>query len=67
LRGGYLEMFNMDKDVKEIFISSIAVRLCPTVLGQTVVDCIVDPPKPSDDSFELYEREKHAILQGLAE
>ncbi|CAG7821407.1 unnamed protein product, partial [Allacma fusca] len=67
LRGGYLEMFNVDKDVKEILISSIAAKLCPTVLGQTAVDCIVDPPKPSDDSFELYEREKHATLQVLAE
>ncbi|CAG7673091.1 unnamed protein product, partial [Allacma fusca] len=27
-------MFNVDNDVKEILISSIAAKLCPTVLGQ---------------------------------
>jgi len=34
---------------------------------QAAVDCAVDPPKPGDPSFELYNQEKHEILSKLGE
>lgn len=31
------------------------------------MDCVVNPPKPSEQSYELYMKEKAGILKSLAE
>ncbi|ODM93333.1 Alanine aminotransferase 2 [Orchesella cincta] len=67
LRAGYFEVVNMDPDVKSVLTASVAANLCPTVLGQAVVDCLVDPPKETDPSYELFMKEKSTILNNLAE
>jgi len=36
LRGGYLEMVNIDEDVKNVVIAATAATLCPTVVGQVL-------------------------------
>jgi len=66
LRGGYSEVVNMDNSVKAMLLKSISAKLCPTVLGQAAMDCVVDPPKPSDASYELFIKEKTAVLKSLA-
>ncbi|KAL1128921.1 hypothetical protein AAG570_013455 [Ranatra chinensis] len=67
LRGGYSEVINMDPDVKAMLFKSISAMLCPTVLGQTVMDCIANPPQPGEPSYEKYKEEKSAVLKSLAE
>uniref|UniRef100_A0A1B6CHN5 alanine transaminase n=2 Tax=Clastoptera arizonana TaxID=38151 RepID=A0A1B6CHN5_9HEMI len=66
LRGGYVEIINLDPDVKAMLLKSISAMLCPTVLGQTVMDCVVNPPKPGEPSYEQYKAEKDGVLQSLA-
>jgi alanine transaminase len=66
LRGGYQEIVNVDPDVRAMLLKSISAKLCPTVLGQATMDCVVDPPKEGDPSYPLFIQEKTAILSSLA-
>lgn len=66
LRGGCVEVVNMDADVKQMLMKSISAMLCPNVLGQTVMDCVYNPPKPGEHSYELFKTEKDEILKSFA-
>lgn len=65
LRGGYSEIINMDKNVKAMLLKSISAKLCPTVLGQATMDCVVDPPQPGGESYETWAKEKKEVLDSL--
>ncbi|GJQ84175.1 hypothetical protein Trydic_g2851 [Trypoxylus dichotomus] len=65
LRGGYVEVINLCPDVKVMYLKALSAMLCPTVLGQTVIDCIVDTPKKGDPSYDLFIKEKSAVLDSL--
>ncbi|XP_076180880.1 alanine aminotransferase 1 [Ptiloglossa arizonensis] len=67
IRGGYAEIINMDPKVMAILLKSISAMLCPTVLGQIVMDVVVNPPKPHEPSYELFKKEKENTLRSLAE
>lgn len=67
IRGGYAEIINMDPKVMAILLKSISAMLCPTVLGQVVMDVVVNPPKPNEPSYELFIKEKEQTLRSLAE
>lgn len=54
MRGGYVELVNMDPDVYVNFKKMISAKLCSTVLGQAVVDTVVNPPKPGEPSYDLW-------------
>lgn len=41
LRGGYVELLNVCPEVRAVLHKAISAMLCPTVLGQTVMDCVV--------------------------
>ncbi|XP_071409826.1 alanine aminotransferase 2-like [Pithys albifrons albifrons] len=66
LRGGYMEVVNMNPAVKDQLAKLVSVRLCPPVLGQAVLDVVVDPPQPGDPSYERFQAEKTAVLSALA-
>ncbi|KHJ81752.1 hypothetical protein OESDEN_18560, partial [Oesophagostomum dentatum] len=65
MRGGYVEFFNLDPEVFVLFKKMISAKLCSTVLGQVVMDCVVNPPKPGDPSYDLWLKEKTAVLDSL--
>ena len=67
IRGGYSELINMDPKVMAVLLKSISAMLCPTVLGQVVMDVVVNPPKPNEPSYELFMKEKEHTLCSLAE
>lgn len=67
IRGGYAEIINMDPKVMAILLKSISAMLCPTVLGQVVMDVVVNPPKPNEPSYPLFIKEKEETLRSLAE
>lgn len=66
LRGGYAEIINLDPEVKAMLLKSISAKLCPTVLGQAVIDVVVNPPQPWEPSYEKFMAEKKAVLDSLA-
>ncbi|KAF6203321.1 hypothetical protein GE061_003739 [Apolygus lucorum] len=65
LRGAYSEVVNLDPDVKAMLMKSISAMLCPTVLGQAALSCVVNPPRPGEPSYELYMEERCGVLDSL--
>ncbi|KAJ1351602.1 hypothetical protein KIN20_007685 [Parelaphostrongylus tenuis] len=65
MRGGYVEFFNLDPQVFVMFKKMISAKLCSTILGQVVMDTVVNPPKPGDPSYNQWLEEKTAVLDSL--
>uniref|UniRef100_F7FD07 Alanine aminotransferase 1 n=1 Tax=Ornithorhynchus anatinus TaxID=9258 RepID=F7FD07_ORNAN len=54
-RGGYMEVVNLDPDVKQQLSKLVSVRLCPPVPGQALLDVVVSPPQPGDPSYRQFQ------------
>lgn len=67
IRGGYMEVINLCPEVKAMLTKSITASLCSTTAGQVAVSALVNPPKRGEPSFELYNKEKNAVLGALVE
>lgn len=67
IRGGYVEVVNMCPEVKTMLLKSISATVCPSTIGQACMDVMVNPPRPGEPSYELFIREKHAVLASLKE
>ncbi|EEB17528.1 Alanine aminotransferase, putative [Pediculus humanus corporis] len=65
LRGAYFEIINICPQVKAQLLKAISAMLCPTALGQTVVECIVNPPREGEPSYPLYKEEREQVLSEL--
>ncbi|XP_054624879.1 alanine aminotransferase 2-like isoform X3 [Dunckerocampus dactyliophorus] len=66
-RGGYMEIINMDDEVKAQLTKLVSVRLCPPVPGQALMDLVVNPPQPGEPSYDQFLKERTATLNALAE
>ncbi|XP_024921839.1 alanine aminotransferase 2-like isoform X2 [Cynoglossus semilaevis] len=66
-RGGYMEIINMDDEVKVQLTKLVSVRLCPPVPGQALMDLVVNPPQPGEPSYDSFLKERTATLNALAE
>ncbi|KAM9789163.1 alanine aminotransferase 2-like [Neosynchiropus ocellatus] len=66
-RGGYMEVINMDDEVKAQLSKLVSVRLCPPVPGQALMDLVVNPPQPGEPSYHQFIKERTATLSALAE
>ncbi|KAJ8272606.1 hypothetical protein GJAV_G00091220 [Gymnothorax javanicus] len=67
LRGGYMEVINMDPAVKAQLTKLVSVRLCPPVPGQALMDLVVNPPQTVEPSYASFLKERNATLSALAE
>ncbi|KAJ3595178.1 hypothetical protein NHX12_004482 [Muraenolepis orangiensis] len=56
LRGGYMELVNMDPSVMKSFYV-VLCQLNVSILGQMALNGMLNPPKPGDPSHALYEEE----------
>uniref|UniRef100_A0A8C4HDD4 Alanine aminotransferase 1 n=1 Tax=Dicentrarchus labrax TaxID=13489 RepID=A0A8C4HDD4_DICLA len=66
-RGGYMEIINMDPEVKAQLTKLVSVRLCPPVPGQALLDLVVNPPQPDEPSYTTFMKERTVVLADLAE
>ncbi|XP_068724869.1 alanine aminotransferase 1-like [Montipora capricornis] len=66
-RGGYMEVVGMDSEVRFQLKKMISASLCSSTTGQAMMDCLVSPPQPGDESYETYLSEKTKVLQSLKE
>ncbi|KAF2456914.1 alanine aminotransferase 2 [Lineolata rhizophorae] len=64
-RGGYFELVGFDPDVVAQIYKFVSISLCPPVVGQCLVECMVNPPKEGDESYALYRKEYDGIYEGL--
>jgi len=65
-RGGYFECTNISEEVIAFIYKMVSVGLCPPVSGQVGVDCLVRPPKPGQESYELWKKETDGLHAALA-
>ncbi|XP_005105612.1 alanine aminotransferase 2 [Aplysia californica] len=66
-RGGYVELINIDPQVKAMFTKAISAKLCSAVTGQAAMDVVVNPPREGEPSYELFKTQKDTVLSQLAE
>jgi len=64
-RGGYVQLDNFLPEVQAQLYKMTSIALCSNTVGQVVMDCMVNPPKPGDASYELYQKERNDIIQSL--
>lgn len=67
IRGGYVELINIDPEVRLMFQKSLSAQLCPTTVGQAAIDVVVNPPRKGEPSYEQFEKEKWTVLCALKE
>jgi alanine transaminase len=68
LRGGYLEMTNIDPAVKAQIQKLQTIFLCSNTIGQISTDLMINPPNPETESQECvqqYLSEKENLLTSL--
>lgn len=66
-RAGYFELVGFDPEVQAQIYKFISIMLCPPVIGQCLLEMVVNPPKEGDPSFELYDKEYNSVKNGLKE
>jgi len=64
-RGGYFELCGFDPEVVEQIYKFVSISLCAPVVGQCLVELMVNPPKEGEPSYELYKQEWDGIFTGL--
>ncbi|PYH89153.1 alanine aminotransferase [Aspergillus ellipticus CBS 707.79] len=64
-RGGYFELAGFDPEVAAQIYKYVSIMLCPPVIGQCLVELMVNPPKEGSPSHELYQKEYNGIRDGL--
>lgn len=56
LRGGYVELVNVDPAVMKYTYKLFSKDSCAPVLGQIALDLMTNPPQPGDPSYPLYDQ-----------
>lgn len=54
LRGGYVELVNIDPAVMKYIHKLFSKDSCAPVLGQIALDLMANPPQTGDPSYPLY-------------
>ncbi len=48
-----MELVGFDEAVKEQLYKLASIGLCPNSVGQVIVDVMVNPPRPGEESYPL--------------
>lgn len=65
LRGGYVELTNIHPGTMDELYKMVSINLSPNTTGQVSMSLTINPPKPGDESYPLYEKERAAELKSL--
>jgi alanine transaminase len=65
-RGGYAEVVNFPRDVRDQVLKLASINLCPNVSGQICCALMMTPPQRGQPSHAQYARERDAVLGSLA-
>jgi len=57
-----LQVMHIDDEVMLMFNKLNSAKLCSNTHGQAAMECVVNPPKPSEPSYELFTQEKVCSL-----
>merc|ERR1719171_1459299 len=65
LRGGVLELTNIDPEVNDQIYKLFSMTLCANTLGQAMMASVLNPPTAGEPSYALFEQEKGKVLKDL--
>ena len=68
IRGGYVELLNIDPYVIEQYRKVRSINLCSNTLGQIIVELMTNPPRKGredDHTVQLYETEREQVFMGM--
>ncbi|KAF4088852.1 hypothetical protein AMELA_G00059350 [Ameiurus melas] len=65
LRGGYFELVNLDPLVLPYIYNYFNTKVCGSLGGQIAVDLMVDPPQPTQPSYDVYTQEVQSIRRAI--
>lgn len=65
IRGGYMEMINIDKQAKDEILKLGSLMICSSTFGQIGMELVLNPPSPSQPSYPTFIQEKTEILSNL--
>ena len=68
IRGGYMELTNINTDVMAQIIKLKSIHLCSNTTGQITTDLMVNPPtleNCKEETVERHEKEKNELLESL--
>merc|ERR1719456_2081090 len=65
IRGGYMELHNVDPGVKAQIYKQASMTLCSNTHGQLSIGLMVNPPAAGDESYETYVAERDGVLTSL--
>ncbi|XP_041849597.1 alanine aminotransferase 2-like isoform X3 [Melanotaenia boesemani] len=65
LRGGYVELVNLDPAVMKYIYTLFSTDACAPILGQIALDLMTHPPQQGDPSYPLYYQETEHIRATL--
>lgn len=54
LRGGYVELVNLDPAVMKYAYTIFSTDICAPVTGQLALELMANPPRPGDPSYPVY-------------
>lgn len=66
-RGGYFELVGFEPAVQAEIYKFVSITLCAPVVGQCLVELMVNPPREGEPSHALYKQEYDGIFNGLKE
>ena len=49
-------MVNFGDEVLKYLTKCISVKLCPAVTGQTAMECVINPPREGEPSYQLHQQ-----------
>lgn len=64
-RGGYMELVGFSDTIQEQIYKLASISLCPVVTGQALMELMVNPPRPGDESYESFTAEYNHIFNTL--
>lgn len=64
-RGGYFELIGFDPQVEAQIYKFVSITLCAPVIGQCLVEMMVNPPRPGSPSYQLYAQEYQEIHETM--
>ena len=64
-RGGYFELVGFDPEVAAQIYKFVSISLCSPVVGQCLVEMMVNPPQEGEPSYALYKKEYDGIYADL--
>eukprot|EP01063_Lacrimia_lanifica_P037625 TRINITY_DN7785_c0_g1_i1.p1 TRINITY_DN7785_c0_g1~~TRINITY_DN7785_c0_g1_i1.p1 ORF type:complete len:482 (+),score=228.36 TRINITY_DN7785_c0_g1_i1:64-1509(+) len=65
-RGGYMEVCNVDEDVRGLIVKMVSINLCANVTGQILTELMMNPPQEGAASHPAWDEEYSGLKASLA-